>query len=131
MTTSIQRRQLLTADEQQKERSYRWPDPVAMEQHIWQHLQENAKLNFQSIELVKCNENECEIRFSGIPVSDGPVAFQRIVMDFMWKMNAESLTVRRAVCSKTEISPGVNGTLVKFFSSAPTLAQTRQREGVA
>lgn len=101
----------------------RWEDPAAVEQRIWQHLQENAKENFTSIQDVKCDETVCQVRFTGTEINDNQDLFDRLVTQFVWKMNAESIPIRRFTVAKIDISPGVPGTIIRFSSDPPPPAE--------
>jgi hypothetical protein len=101
-----------------------WPDPRAMEERIWQHLQENSDLGFTSIQLVKCEETTCELRFTGVPINDDEAAFDKVILDLISRVNAEKLPIRQVSTAKMDVSPGVPGIVVRFSSEPPTPEQT-------
>lgn len=99
-----------------------WPiKPKQMEQEIWAHLQANQDLGFTSIERVKCNKTDCEIRFVGPDPVNDYATLNRLVTDFMARMSRErQIKIRQASSSKAEISPGVQGVIVRLSSRAPS-----------
>ena len=98
-----------------------WPvEPQQMEQEIWAHLEANQDLGFTSIERVKCNETDCEIRFTGPDPVNDLETLNRLVTDFMARLSREKhITIRQASSMYEEISPGVQGVVVRLSSRSP------------
>jgi hypothetical protein len=104
-----------------------WDDPAQMEKRIADHLQEYAKDIVPSVQSVKCGETQCQLRIAGVDLNADQSLFDRVYLTFVQRMQAQGIPVRTGASFRTEISPGVMGTLVTFSSAAPPPEFTRRR----
>jgi hypothetical protein len=105
-----------------------WPiKPKEMEQAIWAHLQANQDLGFTSIDRVKCNKTDCEIRFTGPDPFTNSDALDRLVTNFMLSTDRR-IKIRQASTQRAEVSPGVPGIVIRLSSRQPFPAHDAQPE---